>query len=309
MPTNALIALGAGAASAVASLVLVLSLVAPLPLFLVGLSRGPRDAAIACAAGFMVAGLIAGPGFAAWFGLVHAGPAIMVIWLAVLYRTGEQGETIWHPPGQTLAWLALLGAGFFLLSALQLSGESGLEATVREFLAPYLKLAAPDLSVEVHEAFLETFVPLFPALSGALWVISVVVNAVIAQAILARSGRNLRPTPAYVDTVLPDWLSWALVGAAAWALLGTGDMEYIGRNLTVILAVPFLFLGLAVAHAMARRTPQGTWMLGAFYLVFVVSDWAKLVVVGVGVIEQWVGLRRRIGEPDDGQGPDNGEES
>ncbi len=317
MPTNALIAIGAGAVSALASVTLgsgafvsvFVAYAAPLPLFLVGLSAGPRMAGIAATAGFVVAGLLAGAAGAGIYGLVHALPAWMVVRQSLLWTQGPRGQAIWYPPGAIVSWLTLLGAALFLGAAFALSGSGGMENEVREFLDQAFRGVAPELTETDRGTILGTIMPFFPAATGSSWVIMIVVNAVLAQAILAKSGRSLRPTPAYVDVRLADWTSWVLVATAALALLGPGDIEYIGRNLTVILAVPFLFLGLVVAHALARRMPYGTMMLAAFYLFLLVSGWAMLVVAGVGVVEQWIGLRHRMAGPDAGTEPDRSEES
>ena len=71
-------------------------------------------------------------------------------------------------------------------------------------------------------------------------------------------------------------------------------MEYIGRNLALVLAVPYFFLGLAIVHSAARRMAMAGLLLVTFYFVIVISGWAALVVVGIGLFEQWIGLRNRF---------------
>ena len=88
-----------------------------------------------------------------------------------------------------------------------------------------------------------------------------------------------------------------MIAAALLALMGSGEMEYTGRNLAMILAVPFFFLGLAVVHTWARRKAHTTMMLVAFYLILVMSGWAILFVTGIGIIELWNGLRRYMDGP------------
>lgn len=316
-PRDTALALGAGAVSALASVALaagsfgamVIACLAPLPLFLVGLSQGPRFAAIAAAAGFMVAGILGGTIAAGLFGLLHALPTWMVVRLSLSHRQTPDGTVQWYPAGAVMGWLTLLGAGLFLAAAAALWGEDGFLAAVQSHLDQAFRLMTPALAEADRETVLGTLVPLFPSAVGTSWVVMTAINAVLAQAILTRSGKSLRPSPGYADLRLPDWASWALVAAAAAALLGSGDVEYVGRNLTVILAVPFFFLGLAVAHGLARRSMYGTMLLGAFYLVLLVSGWMMLLVAGVGVLEQWVGLRERFAGPAEGETPQDGEES
>ena len=61
----------------------------------------------------------------------------------------------------------------------------------------------------------------------------------------------------------------------------------------MVFATPYFLLGLAVVHSLARRVSYTGPLLVVFYLVIVVSLWATLVVAGIGVVEQWYGLRGR----------------
>ncbi|MEO5335678.1 MAG: DUF2232 domain-containing protein [Magnetospirillum sp. WYHS-4] len=313
-----LIVLAAGVASALASLsmatgsvlALLMMYVAPLPLLLAGLALGPRLAALAAAAGFAVTGLLGGTAAAAVFGLLHAAPAWVVVRQALAYRTAPDGTIEWSSPGGIVAWLALMAAAMVAGAATALSGGDGLEAAVQASLdQAFRQLSLPD---PLREGWLDILVPLFPGFAGSAWVVTTVANAALAQALLARSGRALRPSPAFADLTLPDWASVGLVAVAGLAVAATaieaGELRYLGRNLAVVLMVPFFFQGLAVVHAMARRSMNGTMLLAAFYLLVLVFDGAKLLVAGVGVFEQWVGIRRRFAGPVPARKPDDGEE-
>ena len=85
------------------------------------------------------------------------------------------------------------------------------------------------------------------------------------------------------------------------ALFGPGELEYMGRNLVMILAVPYFLVGLAVAHSLVARLPSPGMLLAVFYIVVIFSGWAMMAIAGVGLIEQWVGLRRRFAAPGNGQ--------
>jgi uncharacterized protein YybS (DUF2232 family) len=144
----------------------------------------------------------------------------------------------------------------------------------------------------------DLMVPMFPGAIGISWLVMTIFNAVMAQNILVKMKKAIRPTPAFVELQLPQWISWPLVAACALALLGAGEMEYTGRNLAMILSLPLFFLGLAVVHTWARGVKSGSWMvLVAFYLVLILSGWATLLVAGIGLIELWSGLRHRMAKP------------
>ena len=88
--------------------------------------------------------------------------------------------------------------------------------------------------------------------------------------------------------------SSALGAATVAGLYVPGWIGYYGGNLAIFLVIPFFFVGLAVVHAWCRGKSAGTFMLIAFYVVMVFFGWLVLVIAVLGLIEQWVGLRRRF---------------
>jgi len=305
MARQALIAVGAGLTSALASLAfiagapfaLTLVYLAPLPMMMAGLALGFRATVFGSLAGFMTIGMFGGMTSAAIFGLVHALPALMVVNLALMKREPPEGGTVWFPPGPIAAMLAVLGAGFLVSAALMVASGPGLQGLITAHLGEAFTMMAPNMPEESRRQVAGMLAPLFPGAVSASWVIMAVINATLAQGLVVRMGHNLRPSPAYAAFDLPMWLSWPLVGAAAVALAGSGEWEYAGRNVAMILAVPYFLLGLAVVHTLARRVAFTGPLLVAFYLVIVVSLWAALVVAGIGVVEQWIGLRGRNAPP------------
>ena len=309
MSKDTLIALGGGGLSAVASLAfmsgspsaLIFVYLAPLPLLTVGLGLGPTAVTAAGIFGLLIAGLLGGAMTAGLFGMIHALPAWLVTRLALLQRPAPDGGLIWYPAGSVLSSLAALGAAMFVLTALIASGgEGGLEMAVSTYLDQVFTYMAPSLPAGDRAHVVAAMMPVFPGALVTSWVVMTAVNGVLAQWILVRLGRNQRPSPTLADLELPDWLPWILVGSAAVALLGSGTVEYAGRNMVMILAVPYFFLGLAVIHALAGRVSSPGMILTAFYLILLVSGWAIFTVAGIGMIEQWFGLRRRLKGPDQG---------
>jgi hypothetical protein len=319
MTRDLLFAVAAGVASALAGLAflarapgaILLIYLGPLPLMLVGLGLGVRATFAAASVGALVSGLLAGAPAALLYAIGHALPSLIVVWLGLGKRVGvdilvdgsaEDGPTEspipgpaeWYPHGHIVAWLAVLAAAMIVGAALLFSSGEGFRATVSEHIERGLAALIPMLGGTDRTNVIAIIVGLFPGWIGVSWVAMGVVNAIAAEAILTRAGRALRPKPAWADLTLPDWLSWALVGAALLALIGPGDVGYTGRNLALALALPHFLLGLAVVHGLVRRTPQPRAILAGFYVVLFVSAWALLVVAAVGVLEHWIGLRNRI---------------
>lgn len=317
MSTKMLFALGLGGLSAVVSMAflagwpggLLVVYLAPLPLLLAGLGGGAAAATVAGATGIMTAGLIGGAMAAGVYGLVHALPAWMVTRHALLQRSARDGTQTWFPAGHNLCWLAALGAALLVAAAMASWGagtsvskviSTGLDRGVSGFM--------PDLSAAQRQEIVGFMTPLFAGGIGTSWMIMTVVNATLAQGILATMGRNLRPSPRLADLELTGWFGWTLASAAALALMGTllgaPELQYIGRNLAMILTVPYIFLGLAVLHALALRVPFPGMFLAVFYIVlvyFVLNNlsWIVILLAVTGMMEDWAGLRERLARHED----------
>ncbi|MFC1672905.1 DUF2232 domain-containing protein [Pseudomonadota bacterium] len=325
--------LSLAAQSSASFAVVYLVLLLPLPMLMVGLSLGTRPAAIAVATATVIVGSVdqvAGMMFA----LVHALPIWLVVRLALTgptgpvanipERTGEQspegretsstfgdrilgrvkdweGETDlpprdegWLPAGRLIAVITVMAAVGILIAALSSAGS--FEETVREHLINAFDEIGGKQDQDVLKDAAVMFAALFPGAVAGMWAILLVFDTVIAQALLARGGRNIRPSPRLRELTLPDWLSWVLIVAAVAALMGPGDVGYTGRNLAMVLAVPFYFLGLAVLHKMASLVTFSGMLMAMFY-VAMFTGWFILVVAGLGLLEQWVGLKKRLSPP------------
>ena len=317
MPKKTLIAIGAGVLSAFAATAflsqapgaLMLVYFADLPLFLAGFGLGPQSMVISGAVGFMAAGLIGGGSAAGVFGMTQVLPAWLVVRQYLLQRPqGSSGaadgaDTVgaaveWYPIGNILCWLTMLAAAALVAGTMAaMGGAEGLSVLVSTNLENLLQAMAPQWEPDHLARMVGIMTPMFPGAIGVSWIIMTIVNATLAQGLMVKWGSAQRPSPAYIDLELPQWISWPMIAAALLALMGSGEMEYTGRNLAMILAVPFFFLGLAVVHTWARRKAHTTMMLVAFYLILVMSGWATLFVTGIGIIELWNGLRRYMDGP------------
>ncbi len=140
MPRDALIAITGGLISAIAGLAflggsvfaLIFVYLAPVPILLVGLSKGPKAATIAAGTGFLATGAFGGMLMAGLYGLVYALPAWMITRSVMLQRPSGPGDNAddqmdaeWYPIGPALTGLAMLATGFILLGHFN-AGELGL---------------------------------------------------------------------------------------------------------------------------------------------------------------------------------------
>lgn len=289
-------------------------LLVPLPLFLSGLSMGPGAAAIsaatACAAlglmltvtstlvtGSLATGLGDGAGVFIGTAVTLGAPVVVLVRQALLNRPAADGSLEWYPSGLLVQWLTGVGVlllVFSLLSLLFFAAEPGLEAAFTGQLTDALRLVLPSAPDADLQAAAASAAQIGLGIGVDSWLMVFAANGLLAQGALARFGRNLRPglDPATLD--LPNWLAPLLAGAAAAAVLGSGDFAFLAKSLVLILLLPYFFAGLAVVHAACRNRKARTLLLILFYLMLVFFAWPAVIVTGLGVVDQWTGLRRRL---------------
>lgn len=305
MPLTPIMALSAGICSAVAVFAIVfgsflafpLFYFAPLPLYLAGLGIGTKGVVTAGLTAVFTAGLIGSSFSALPFAFAYAVPAIMLCQLALRTQPDNQGNPVWYPAGNLIGTLTFVGAAalaFFAMMAIMDEGTGPLQDVVANLIGTALERMGADMPADSRANIAGTLAPFFPGMAVASWVVMHLVNAAAGQSALVRSDRNLRPKIAYSQITLPDWCSWLLVGSGIVALVVPGDWSYLGRNLVIVALVPFFLLGLAVVHTFARRVANGTLLLVAFYVLLMVLGWTTFLVAGAGILEQWIGLRKRM---------------
>lgn len=274
---------------------LLLAYFVQLPLLFAGLSMGLVGSVIAATSGILVNGLLAGLLAGLLYAVVQALPAVVVVRQALLARQDSDGTVEWYPPGLILAQLAVLGAvGIVLAFVLLFDQPGGLEGVIEGFVGTLLvEVGAVDAEIDAAGVF-GGWISLFPGLMATSWLLMAVLNAMIAQALAVRFGWNRRPSPDIVTLQLPWWLWPALGGAAVLALLG-GGMGFLGQAMLVVLVMPYGFVGLAVMHTLARRTPRPGLALFAIYGVILLFGWRSLLaVLLLGFVEDRAHLRRYL---------------
>jgi hypothetical protein len=271
---------------------LILVYMTQLPLFVAGLWLGTAAAAMAGAAGTVVLLLANDLLGAAIFAALNAGPVTLLVRQALLARQLADGSYAWYPPGLLTAWLTGIALGGIALAMLLLGGPDGLHTTLRDMVAGVLDRIAGK-PVPNRDQVAEGLAMIIPGVVAASWMVTTVVNGALAQGLLARFGANWRPSPHMAALALPIWLTVALAAAAALSLF-PGGLRFVGLNMTMALVVAFCLGGLAVLHAAARRLSQPTMALVFFYTVAALFGWPFVIVAVLGLLESWLGLRRRL---------------
>jgi len=265
-----------------------------LPIFIAGLGLGALAGAGAGAAGVValvaVNGVLTG---AKYLGFIF--PALVMVNRALLTRRTESGGAEWYPPGLLATWLAGMALAALAAAMWWLADHpGGLEGVARDVASRMLS-KMPLGNAEQPAALTQVVARFLPGAVLFSWMLMTVLNGGLAQGLLTRTGRNLRPAVDIAELELPRLAPIALAGALGLALFGGGGLGYFGINAVAIVALPFTLAGLAVVHAMVRARAERPAILTCFYILFIVLfPWSAIMVAGLGLVEQWAHLRRRL---------------
>jgi hypothetical protein len=322
MSRHTLSGMGAGALSALLYLTvqwpspgaLILAYLSPLILYLVGFSLGATAVLIAMLTGTLVAFLAGSWLDALAYAVLNAAPAALLVRLSLMSRTSPDGQTTdWYPPGQILTWLAA-GASVLFMAVLAWTSQNegglwyGLESFMQSMVQTFAAAGNKAPTVQLQDAVAKMS-SLLPAMVGVSWMTMHVVNGLLALGLAIRFGWNLRPAADIAQLQVPKSLFYALAIALASAFL-SDMMGLMARTIAIYLLYPYIFAGLGIVHLGARLTKARLALLLIFYLLLFILGWPLMLVAGLGMIDQWAGLRRRISgmrnHPENGQ--DNGQE-
>lgn len=283
---------------------IMLGYLAPLPLFLAGLTHGVTAVGIAGVVGTLISGfngLLAGSVYLATF----AAPVAVVVRQALLARPATEAATgadvsdglEWYPVGRLVLWLAGWSLGLFGIALLLTADrEGGLPELLQPLLIQFLSAMQQGAGQGADlEAMAKRLALLMPAVFGVSWLVMMTINGTLAQGMAVLLKQNRRPTPLYRSFTLSRSLAVALVAAIVAAAVLPGDVAFIGGTVAAILAFPFFLQGLAVVHGLAAKAALPGLVLAAFYAALVVAGaLVGVLVVILGFIEEWAGFRRRF---------------
>ncbi len=303
MSRQFLLAVGAGALAALFYVAvglgsfgsLILAYLAQLPLFAIGLGAGFHLALLASGVGTVLIAAALPLSAAGLFLLTAALPVLVLTNRALLSRTGPDGRVEWYPPGHLIAILNGLALAALVGAALAFWGhDGGMVGAGRELLAEMLRgSVVGGLSEQAVAAAQNRLAWFLPALVLSSWQIMVMVNGVLAQGVLSRFSLAIRPGAPFRELWLPQWLSVALAAALVASFL-PGRIGDLGGNAAIVAALPFVFLGLSVIHALSVRWPARTFVLVCLYVALFVAGWPALIVAAIGFLETWLSLRQRF---------------
>jgi len=166
-------------------------------------------------------------------------------------------------------------------------------------LGELVELFAAQPEIEVDRAGLNAFVEqVAPVMTGSLAAglsFAAVTCLMLGrwwQALLVKPGALRREFHALrLNRVL------SLVGVAMIlvATLDLGSMSALALQWSLVVVVPFLFVGLAVIHATLANLKAAKGWLVAVYILMSLLPQVLLMVVVTGALDPWLDLRQRTG--------------
>jgi hypothetical protein len=300
------IGIGAGLASALlfgvviagSPLAMILSLVAPLPIFIAALGWNHRSGLIAALAGGGAMALALNPTAGIAFTLGWALPAWWLAYLSLLGRPGERGEIEWYPLGRLLLWVSATAALITLLGAAALGDGSyevyqqNLKQAFDSFVhvyPPNPKGAAP--STEGLAFILIAALPFFFAFN---FVLILSLNLWLSAKVVKVSERLPRPWPFIAGLTLPR-SALLLTGAAVIVSFLPGYAGVAGLAFSGALLSAWALQGLAVIHDVSQGRPARPMILtGVYTLAFLMSQLVLPLLAVLGALDSATSVRRRL---------------
>ena len=206
-----------------------------------------------------------------------------------------------RPYGQVIAAAAVPGFVMAIPVLLELLVGAGQEQGFADQVSSQLEAAGLNMMEEEYGAeakqLTAQILHLQHRLQPAVLVVSALLTAVLgyrlAWSVAPKIGTTLPQAPFVHLWRLWDWLIWALVGAAAAALLGTAAIRDLAFNIMFVIALLYGVQGFALARYFAKRMSVPVYLELLFYGSLMLSPGLGiLVITGAGLLETWFDWRR-----------------
>ena len=305
MMTTVLIALAAGAASALmfastisgALISLLLFYLAPLPLMVAGLGWGPLSATIGGIAAAVGLGALFGLPYCIAFALIIALPAWWLGHLALLGRPlatssppANDGASLeWYPVGRILLWVAAFAAIMTAAALLSLGSDAPtITGTMRSALTSLMESA----QITPTQRGIDALVKIAPTAAALVAMMTLTLNLWLAAKITATSGRLHRPWPELRNAALPPMTLATLCVAIAFCFTG-GLLAMLAQIVATVLVVAYALIGFAVLHTVTLALKSRALWLSCTYTIVIVFGWPMLAMTALGLADAVFGIRQR----------------
>lgn len=135
---------------------------------------------------------------------------------------------------------------------------------------------------------------IIPFLYMASMILLILLNAVVAQALLTRMGRAIRPSLQFQQLQISPFYSIFMILSIMLLWLSSGFINYIATNLSLLFYMLYLFVGLSVVHVYMNAYPSKKWLLIGFYIIFFLVLPVQLFVGCLGLLDDVFSLKKRM---------------
>ena len=304
MITSLLLALAAGAASALmfasilsgAMVSIALFYLAPLPLMVAAIGWSPFHASLGGIAAGTTLGLLFGFNYLVVFVVTIALPAWWLGYLTMLGRPalpGEQTPVDWYPPGRLLLWVVVFASLTAMAALLTLGGDS---ATITEAMRRALtRMIGPrgamPAEVSSSPSLIDALVGVAPAAAAVATIITLSLNLWLAGRIVATSGRLRRTWPDLTRAALPPMTLVALPVAIAFCFVG-GLPAMLAQIVVGALLMAYAITGLSTLHTLTRGRAHRPMWLSIVYASVTIFGWPIIGLVALGLADAFFELRK-----------------
>lgn len=300
---NVLVGIGAGLVSALlfgvvvtgSPLAMMLSFIAPLPIFIAALGWNHRCGLIATIAGGLGLGAALTPQAGIAFSLGWALPAWWLAYLALLGRPTATGME-WYPLGRLLLWIAGTAALITLVGVIAIGDGSyeGYQAVIQQLFQQFLSTREqPQGGPGPSEitSFILSALPFFFAFNFTL---VLVLNIWLAARVVKVSERLPRPWP-YIPGLAMPKIALGLLAASIVVCFAPGFVGAFGMALTGALLATCALQGLAFIHDVSRGRPGRSFLLSTLYVItFLASSLVMPLLALLGLADVAFTLRNRF---------------
>ncbi|MDQ0510148.1 DUF2232 domain-containing protein [Ancylobacter amanitiformis] len=298
-----IIALGAGAASALlvasvatgSALAVPLFYLAPLPVLIVGLGWSQLAALIAASAAAVAIGLFLGVellfAYIAGVGL----PAYVLAYLVLMARQERpDGPLEWFPVGRIVLAAAILGClAVAALIPLVAGSFADYQAALRS-LFEAMFAENPNAASDDTQRLIDLLITVMPPAAAVVTMLTQVGNLWLAAHVARVSGRLVRPWPDLAAITVPRGAVALVAGAILGGMLADGFIGLICELLGATLLMAFAFIGLAVIHWVTRGAAGRTLVIATVWIAALTLGWPFAVLAVLGIVETLFGIRARF---------------
>jgi hypothetical protein len=285
-------------------LALLLSYIAPLPIFIASLGWRHHAGLVATAAGTVAIAVAISPQVGMAFGIGHGLPAWWIAYLALLgretLRADAGSDTEWYPVGRLLMWIGVVSALITLAGAVAISFDhdryqemmrSAIETVLSAGRGPGGPLPG-NMTPEDSQRLAGLLTSLVPLVAGLSFFTMIVANLWLAAKATRVAGRLARPFPFLPATQMPR----EAVGALGIGIIGANLLPgFAGLACTALagaLVMAFFLSGLAAIHQMLADRPWRGAALAALYVsLFLIFTLGLPVIALFGLADSLFNLR------------------